>query len=76
MPAIFDNQELFNHWFEINKELAKEMTSEEIESKNNDFIRKFHKILNVFMLRRTKAEVLTFLPPKKEIHVYTGLTRI
>ncbi len=28
------------------------------------------------MLRRTKAEVETSIPPKKEIYVYTGLTKI
>lgn len=28
------------------------------------------------MLRRSKTDVLQSLPPKKEIHVYTGLTKL
>ncbi len=28
------------------------------------------------MLRRSKSDILTELPPKKEIHVYVGLTDI
>lgn len=37
-------------------------------------IHQLHKILKPFMLRRTKLEVETSLPPKKEIHIYVGLT--
>ncbi|MFN9908186.1 MAG: SNF2-related protein [bacterium] len=29
-----------------------------------------------FMLRRTKAEVETSIPPKKEIYIYVGLSPI
>jgi len=32
--------------------------------------------LKPFMLRRTKNEVERLLPPKKEIHLYVGLTEL
>lgn len=37
-------------------------------------ISQLHKILKPFMLRRTKLEVEKSLPPKKEIHIFVGLT--
>jgi SWI/SNF-related matrix-associated actin-dependent regulator of chromatin subfamily A member 5 len=37
---------------------------------------KFHRILKPFILRRTKAEVEKSLPPKKEVHLYVGLTEL
>lgn len=39
-------------------------------------IEKFHKILQPFLLRRTKAETQVSLKPKKEIHLYVGLTDV
>jgi len=35
---------------------------------------KMQKVLRVFMLRRTKAEVEKYLPPKKEIHIFVNMT--
>lgn len=37
-------------------------------------ISQLHKILKPFMLRRTKLEVEKNLPPKREIHIFVGLT--
>lgn len=39
-------------------------------------IGQLHKILKPFMLRRTKVEVEKNLPPKKEVHIYVGLTEV
>ncbi len=39
-------------------------------------IGQLHKILKPFMLRRTKLEVESNLPQKKEIHIYVGLTQL
>lgn len=39
-------------------------------------IGQLHKILKPFMLRRTKLEVESNLPQKKEIHIYVGLTEL
>jgi len=47
---------------------------EEIEKKNEEFITALHRILRPFILKRTKEVVAQTLPPKKEVHVYTGLT--
>ena len=37
-------------------------------------VSKLHKILKPFLLRRTKAEADASLPPKKEVHLFVGLT--
>jgi SWI/SNF-related matrix-associated actin-dependent regulator of chromatin subfamily A member 5 len=39
-------------------------------------VRKLHQILKPFMLRRTKQEVETSIPPKKEIYIYVGLSTV
>lgn len=49
---------------------------EEIEKKNEEFITALHRILRPFILKRTKEVVAQTLPPKKEVHVYTGLTEL
>lgn len=35
-----------------------------------------HKILRPFLLKRTKAVVDKSIPPKKEVHVLVGLTKL
>jgi len=46
------------------------------DSRSLEMIGSLHKILKPFMMRRTKAEVMKTLPPKKEIHLYVGLTEM
>lgn len=75
LPEIFSNSELFDNWF--NSTSGQKLDNEqEIEKKNIQMIGQLHKILKPFMLRRTKLEVEKNLPPKKEVHIYVGLTEV
>jgi SWI/SNF-related matrix-associated actin-dependent regulator of chromatin subfamily A member 5 len=75
LPEIFDKPELFDNWFANTSENRIDNEGE-IERKNVQMISQLHKILKPFMLRRTKLEVEKNLPPKKEIHIYVGLTEV
>lgn len=48
-------------------------TNEQDEDKL-ELVAQLHRIIKPFMLRRTKEESLKDLPPKKEIHLYVGLS--
>ena len=74
LPEIFTNSELFDNWFANCSDSPDGDSEQEVEKKNAEMIGKLHKILKPFMLRRTKREVETNLPPKKEIYIYVGLT--
>lgn len=52
------------------------MTPKELEDKNLALIKKMHSILRPFLLKRTKAVVDKTIPPKKEIHVLVGMTKL
>lgn len=39
-------------------------------------IKQLHSILRPFMLRRTKKEVDSTIPAKKEIYIYVGLSKV
>lgn len=52
------------------------MTLKEVEQKNLEMIQHLHKILRPFILKRTKALIDQTIPPKKEIHLYVGLTKM
>ena len=41
-----------------------------------DLIKKLHSILRPFLLKRTKNVIDKTIPPKKEVHLYVGLTKI
>ncbi|KRT85966.1 helicase, partial [Oryctes borbonicus] len=74
MPNIFKNMDTFSSIFLLedfddNSKIVKE------EQKNN-VISSLHKILQPFMLRRLKSDVLLDLVPKKEIVVYCPLTTL
>ena len=74
MPDAFDDLQFFQAWFGWDSK-NRNMT-EEIKQDNagEDIIRKLHTILNPFMMRRLKADVAKYLPEKKEIIVYAGMT--
>jgi SNF2 family DNA or RNA helicase len=65
---------MFDNWFNSVTNENKEETEQEAEKRNIHMISQLHKILKPFMLRRTKLEVEKSLPPKKEIHIFVGLT--
>lgn len=72
LPELFDSSELFDEWFSPAN--AGTMDQEETEKRNVEIINSLHKILKPFILRRTKENILQALPPKKEIHLYVGLS--
>lgn len=54
-------------------------TSEEdimVEQRKNQTVTKLHEILRPFLLRRVKADVLKEMPPKKEVVVYSGMSKL
>jgi SWI/SNF-related matrix-associated actin-dependent regulator of chromatin subfamily A member 5 len=85
LPDIFDDNKIFDELF-VGK--LEGFTPEEIEKKNSEILIQLHKIISPFILRffklmfffflnsisRLKTEVNLNLPPKKEIHIYVGLT--
>ena len=81
-PTIFDDLTVFQSWFgfrDIGQRNNKRATNEEAiitEQKKNQTVSKLHEILRPFLLRRIKMDVLTDMPPKKEIVVYAGLTKL
>lgn len=72
MPELFDDPEVFNEMTNKNEEIPQE----ELEKKNIELINSLHKILRPFILKRTKAVIDKTIPPKKEIHLYVGLTKV
>lgn len=43
---------------------------------DNALIERLHSVLRPFLLRRLKSEVEKKLPPKKELKVYVGLSKM
>jgi len=80
-PQIFDDLNVFQSWFGF-KDIGQKShngTSEEdimIEQRKNKTVTKLHEILRPFLLRRVKIDVLKEMPPKKEIVVYSGMSRL
>jgi SNF2 family DNA or RNA helicase len=75
LPELFDNSDIFDNWFNLNS--SKEgVDEEEMAKKNVEIINSLHRILRPFILRRTKEDMDKALPPKKEIQLYTGLTKV
>ncbi len=47
-----------------------------LEERQNQTVTKLHEILRPFLLRRIKKQVLTDMPPKKEVVVYAGMSKL
>lgn len=62
--------------FDQESEIYSNMNEEQRQEKNKEMVANLHKIIAPFMMRRIKKNALRFLPPKKIIHLYTGLTEI
>jgi ATP-dependent DNA helicase len=80
-PQIFDDLTVFQSWFgfkDIGQKTAAATTEEDIllEQRKNQTVTKLHEILRPFLLRRIKTEVLSEMPPKKEIVVYSGISKL
>lgn len=80
-PAIFDDLSIFQSWFGFKNigQKGQGATTEEdilLEQRQNQTVTKLHEILRPFLLRRIKKDVLTDMPPKKEIVVYAGMSKL
>ena len=80
-PQIFDDLNVFQSWFgfkDIGQKSHNGTTEEDIiaEERKNKTVTKLHEILRPFLLRRVKIDVLKELPPKKEVVVYSGMSRL
>jgi ATP-dependent DNA helicase len=76
-PQIFDDLSVFQSWFGF-RDIGKMTTEDEIvqTQREQKTVSKLHDILRPFLLRRIKLDVLTDLPPKKEIVVYAGMSKL
>ena len=72
MPDLFDDSEVFDTYSNLDESLSEK----EREKKNLKYIQSLHRILRPFILKRTKDELALTLPPKKEIHLFIGLTKL
>ena len=72
MPDLFDDSEVFDTYTTVEEDISEN----ERERKNLKYIQSLHRILRPFILKRTKDELSLTLPPKKEIHLFIGLTKI
>eukprot|EP00544_Gedaniella_sp_CCMP2646_P001890 CAMPEP_0202508928 /NCGR_PEP_ID=MMETSP1361-20130828/52506_1 /ASSEMBLY_ACC=CAM_ASM_000849 /TAXON_ID=210615 /ORGANISM="Staurosira complex sp., Strain CCMP2646" /LENGTH=809 /DNA_ID=CAMNT_0049143123 /DNA_START=85 /DNA_END=2514 /DNA_ORIENTATION=- len=80
-PAIFDDLSVFQSWFgfkDIGQASHGGTKEDEIlmEQRKNQTVSKLHSILRPFLLRRIKTDVLLDLPPKKEVVVYSGVSKL
>jgi len=81
-PLIFDDLSVFQSWFgfrDIGQSQKKKYTTEEDvlrEQRQNQTVSKLHEILRPFLLRRIKKDVLKDMPPKKEVVVYAGMSKL
>ena len=71
MPALFDDSDVFDAYSRTQEGL----TELEVEQKNLRYIQCLHRVLRPFILKRTKDELSLSLLPKKELHLYVGLTK-
>ena len=67
MPAVFDDKEEFEEMFDFKK-------YEENLDQKMATVKKMHSILEPFLLRRTKSDLLQKLPDKIEINVSVQLS--
>lgn len=80
-PQIFDDLTVFQSWFGF-KDIGQNRvgaTDEEailLEERKNQTVSKLHDILRPFLLRRIKVDVLSDMPPKKEVIVYSGFSKL
>lgn len=77
-PAIFDDLEIFQSWFDF-KNIGHDTKVDDIlgEETNSRVISKLHEILRPFVLRRLKTETMGHLvPAKKEIVIYCGMSKL
>lgn len=76
MPNIFTDWEAFETWFDFSDLQDEEGTERFVEDKaNHDLVKKIHNVLQPLLLRRVKADVLQWLPKKREYVLYAPMTK-
>ncbi|XP_056116068.1 probable global transcription activator SNF2L1 [Rhinichthys klamathensis goyatoka] len=65
LPDVFNSASDFDLWFDTNNCLG-----------DQKLVERLHAVLRPFLLRRIKAEVEKSLPPKKEVKIYLGLSKM
>jgi ATP-dependent DNA helicase len=78
LPAIFQDLETFKNWFNFDEAMGEGGEGQEKiieDQKEHQLVTKLHAILDPFLLRRLKADVGLSLPKKKEMIIYTSLTK-
>jgi ATP-dependent DNA helicase len=81
-PQIFDDLNVFQSWFgfkDIGQGKKGSLSDEQkivAEERKNSTVTKLHEILRPFLLRRIKLDVLKEMPPKKEVVVYSGISKL
>ncbi|CAO2609990.1 SWI/SNF-related matrix-associated actin-dependent regulator of chromatin subfamily A member 5 [Lemmus lemmus] len=65
LPDVFNSADDFDSWFDTNNCLG-----------DQKLHMPFSKVLRAFLLRRIKADVEKSLPPKKEVKIYVGLSKM
>ncbi|CAM4544473.1 unnamed protein product [Leuciscus chuanchicus] len=65
LPDVFNSASDFDSWFDTNNCLG-----------DTKLVERLHAVLRPFLLRRIKAEVEKSLPPKKEVKIYLGLSKM
>jgi ATP-dependent DNA helicase len=76
-PQIFDDLSVFQRWFGF-RDIGQKTHESDIllEQRKNQTVSKLHEILRPFLLRRVKSDVLSDLPPKREVIVYSGMSKL
>ncbi|XP_067850488.1 SWI/SNF-related matrix-associated actin-dependent regulator of chromatin subfamily A member 5 isoform X1 [Heptranchias perlo] len=65
LPDVFNSSADFDSWFDTNNCFG-----------DQKLVERLHMVLRPFLLRRIKAEVEKSLPPKKEVKMYVGLSKM
>lgn len=65
LPDVFNSASDFDSWFDTNNCLG-----------DQKLVERLHAVLRPFLLRRLKQEVEKSLPPKKEVKIYLGLSKM
>ncbi|XP_048192307.1 probable global transcription activator SNF2L1 isoform X5 [Perognathus longimembris pacificus] len=65
LPDVFNSADDFDSWFDTKNCLG-----------DQKLVERLHVVLKPFLLRRIKTDVEKSLPPKKEIKIYLGLSKM
>ncbi|XP_012905466.1 probable global transcription activator SNF2L1 isoform X4 [Mustela putorius furo] len=65
LPDVFNSADDFDSWFDTKNCLG-----------DQKLVERLHAVLKPFLLRRIKTDVEKSLPPKKEIKIYLGLSKM